>query len=254
MGYLDLYKKVKQPPAWAQKIIGAGRLKGKTDINPQWRYEVLTENFGICGVGWKYIIKKLWLEKAGDETLSFAEIDLYIKNGDNWSDPIPGIGGNKMIAKETNGSHNSDECFKMAVTDALSVACKMLGIGADIYSGGNHDSKYDSVNKPVEKPKNILAPLPMPVITSAATMIPDAQKMEEYAAMERIKVLAIGIMQEKGWSSDMMEKTLVDIKKNVEKNYSFPGEKLSQAFKNNEATITNAINTDIEKFITDLPF
>jgi hypothetical protein len=239
MGYLDLYKKVKQPPAWAQKIIGAGRLKGKTDINPQWRYEVLTENFGICGVGWKYIIKKLWLEKAGDEMLSFAEIDLYIKNGDTWSDPIPGIGGNKMIAKEKESFHNSDECFKMSVTDALSVACKMLGIGADIYSGGNHDSKYEKTNMQ---------------LTPAATMVPDAQKMEEYAAMERIKVLAKGIMQDKGWSSDMMDKTLVDIKKIVEKNYLFPGTKISQAFKNNEEVIATAIKTNLEKFIQDLPF
>ena len=34
----------------------------------------------------------------------------------------------------------SDECEKMALTDALSVAMKMIGVGADVYMG--HGSKY----------------------------------------------------------------------------------------------------------------
>lgn len=36
----------------------------------------------------------------------------------------------------------SDECYKMATTDALSVACKNLGIGADIY-WKESKTKYD---------------------------------------------------------------------------------------------------------------
>jgi hypothetical protein len=39
------------------------------------------------------------------------------------------------IAKEKSGLRTNDEAPKMAVTDALSVACKMLGVGADIYRG-----------------------------------------------------------------------------------------------------------------------
>ena len=35
----------------------------------------------------------------------------------------------------------NDEAFKMAETDALSVACKKLGIGADIYWAGDN-TKY----------------------------------------------------------------------------------------------------------------
>lgn len=29
--------------------------------------------------------------------------------------------------------HISDECYKMALTDAISVACKALGVAADVY-------------------------------------------------------------------------------------------------------------------------
>ena len=38
----------------------------------------------------------------------------------------------------------SDECFKMALTDALSVACKSLGVAADVYFEKDR-SKYDNV-------------------------------------------------------------------------------------------------------------
>lgn len=114
-----------------------------TDINPQWRYHVLTEVFGSCGTGWKYTIDKLWLEQGGNETCAFAMVSLYVKiSGSDWSDAIPGIGGSKLVASESSGPHTSDECFKMAVTDALSVACKMLGVAADIYAGLWDGSKY----------------------------------------------------------------------------------------------------------------
>ncbi len=38
-----------------------------------------------------------------------------------------------FVANQRNGPHVSDECFKMALTDAISVACKALGLGADVY-------------------------------------------------------------------------------------------------------------------------
>ena len=75
---MDLWNKLKQPPKTALKPIAAGRLKGKTDINPQWRYQVLTEEFGPCGVGWKYEITRIWSEPGPNEqTFAFAQINLY---------------------------------------------------------------------------------------------------------------------------------------------------------------------------------
>ena len=52
MENMEVYNKVRQVPQNAQKQIQAGRLKGMTDINPQWRIEKLTEVFGPCGIGW----------------------------------------------------------------------------------------------------------------------------------------------------------------------------------------------------------
>lgn len=137
------WNSLKTPPPSALKQIHGGRLKGMTDINPQWRLEAMTEVFGPCGVGWKYSIERLWTEPGnGEEVLAFALVSVQIFDGTAWSEPIPGIGGNKLISVERSGPHNNDEAFKMAVTDALSVSLKALGVASDIYAGLWDGSKY----------------------------------------------------------------------------------------------------------------
>ena len=134
MENLEIYERVRQVPTSAQREIQAGRLKGKTDINPMWRIKALTEQFGPCGIGWKYTITDKRLENgANNEVSAFVDIDLFIKADGEWSDAIPGTGGSAFVASERNGLYTSDECFKMALTDAISVACKALGFGADVY-------------------------------------------------------------------------------------------------------------------------
>lgn len=141
----EIYEKVRSVPTEAQKKITGGRLNGMTDIKPMWRIEKLTEVFGPCGFGWKAPIKnKEIIEGANGEKIAIVDIDLYVKVNDVWSEPIEGTGGSSFIANERNGLYTSDECFKMAYTDAISVACKSLGFGADIYWG---DSKYDTGKK-----------------------------------------------------------------------------------------------------------
>ena len=150
MKNLELYDKVRVVPNNAKKEIKGGRLSGKTDINPMWRLKTLTENFGACGVGWYTEIINKWIEHgANDEVAAFVEINLFIKNGEEWSKPIYGCGGSMFVAKEKNGLYTSDECFKMAYTDAISVACKALGVGADVY-WEKDKTKYDKVDKPVQ--------------------------------------------------------------------------------------------------------
>ena len=143
MGNLKIWDALKTPPKEALKKIGGGRLKGKSDISPQWRLYIMTEQFGPCGVGWKYTIDKLWTEPGTKGVLMcFALVSLYIPAGNDWGAAIPGIGGNQLVELETAGLHNSDEGYKMAVTDALSVAMKEIGVGADVYMGLCNDSKY----------------------------------------------------------------------------------------------------------------
>jgi hypothetical protein len=140
---MDIYNAVKSCPQNALREIRAGRLKGKSDINPMWRIKALTEQFGACGIGWYYEITRQWLETgAGGEISAFCNINLYIKVDNEWSKPISGTGGSAYIAKESKGLYTSDECYKMALTDAISVACKALGFAADVYWNADN-TKYD---------------------------------------------------------------------------------------------------------------
>ena len=141
---LSVYNKVRSVPQTALKAIGAGRLKGMSDINPVWRIKIMTETFGICGIGWKYEIVKQWNETYGNEVKAFCNINLYVKVDGEWSDAIPGTGGSSFVTMERNGAYVNDECGKMALTDALSVAMKSLGVAADVYFSKDADlgTKY----------------------------------------------------------------------------------------------------------------
>lgn len=140
---LDVYEQVRQVPENAKRPIKGGRLNGKTDINPMWRIKKLTELFGPCGLGWYYVPVKKWTETIGGETAAFVDIELYVHYNGEWSKPISGTGGSMFAAKEKSGIYVSDECYKMATTDAISVACKQLGIGADVYWDADK-TKYTS--------------------------------------------------------------------------------------------------------------
>lgn len=147
---LELYNLVRKVPENAQKEIKGGRLNGMTDINAQWRIEKLTEVFGPCGYGWKTKIVDMQLREGyNSEQKAFVVIELYVLKDGKWSEPIMGIGGSTFVEKNNSGYYTNDECFKMAYTDAISVACKALGFGADIY-WNTSDSKYsnNTTNKP----------------------------------------------------------------------------------------------------------
>jgi len=138
----EIYESVAYPPAGALKTIGAGRLKGMTDINPQWRYLAMTRVFGPIGIGWAYKEVDRWERTVGEEIAVFVKIAMRVKYKGEWSEPIEGIGGSRLASAETRGLHFSDEAYKMATTDALSVAMKQLGVAAAIYSGFWDGSKY----------------------------------------------------------------------------------------------------------------
>lgn len=98
------------------------------------RIKKLTEEFGPCGVGWYYTIDDRWVETstAKDEITANVIISLYYKTDEGWSMPVQGVGGSMLLAQEKNGLYTNDECFKMATTDAISVACKAIGMGANV--------------------------------------------------------------------------------------------------------------------------
>ena len=146
---LRFYQQACEVPQDALKPIRAGRLKGMSDVNPMWRMKRLTEIFGPCGFGWKYTIDRQWVEVYGQEVKCFCNVSLFVRDPETkeWSEAIPGSGGSAIVSVESKGPYVNDEGYKMALTDALSIAMKPLGIGANIWYGskatGHNESKYE---------------------------------------------------------------------------------------------------------------
>lgn len=148
-----IWDNLKQVPSACIKTIQAGRLKGMSSIEPQWRLQAMTNQFGPCGIGWKYVItdKKI-IEGADGVRCGFVDVELYFKSKDKWSEAIPGTGGSHFVSKEKDRMHTSDEVFKMALTDALSVAMKAIGVASDIYMGAFDGVKYEDTSWTTKPP------------------------------------------------------------------------------------------------------
>lgn len=155
MNNMNLYEAARAVPQEALKTIQAGRLKGMSDINPMFRIKRLTEMFGPCGVGWWYEItrKEITFDEITNQKCAFVDINLYYTDPETGHDShaIPGTGGASFVATERNGPYMSDECYKMALTDAISVAAKALGVAADVYYK-NDRSKYTKDTLETEQP------------------------------------------------------------------------------------------------------
>lgn len=147
---MRFYQQGAEVPADALKRINAGRLKGMSDVNPMWRMRRLTEIFGPVGFGWRYVIDRQWTETYGQEVKCFCNVTLYVRDPESgaWSEGIPGCGGSAIVSVERSGAYVNDEGYKMALTDALSIAMKPLGIGANVWYGpkasGHNESKYEA--------------------------------------------------------------------------------------------------------------
>lgn len=149
MENMKFYEAGRVVPEEAKKQFNNGSFQG-TDINPMWRIKKLTEMFGPAGIGWYTEILTERCEEHADAVIAIVNLNLYIKVDGEWSKPIYGTGGNVIIRKE--GAKVSDEGYKMAYTDALSVACKALGIGADVYF--EKDKTKYTAEKPQEPTKS----------------------------------------------------------------------------------------------------
>ena len=177
----EKFRLMARPPKEALRTIDFGKLKNKTDINPQWRIEALTEVFGLCGVGWYYEIMAIDYQdvQATGEKMVYVTVGIHVKQEDGtWSAPVIGIGGDFTIIKDKNGIHGNDEAFQMALTDAIGKAAKCLGIANDIYRG-KYDSKYgwrDEHEKEMRK------------ITDKSQKRLDAEENYRYISADNIEV------------------------------------------------------------------
>jgi hypothetical protein len=190
---MRIYEAARAVPSEAQKQFSNGNFSG-TDINPMWRIKKMTELFGPCGIGWYYEIVSERAEEHHDMTMAIVDIKLYIKDNGEWSKPIFGTGGNTLVKNTSKGAKASDEGYKMALTDALSVACKALGVGADIYFGADKTkySRYAEAEAEPAEPPKMATPVEPPKMATEAQrqtvfdlMIKNAPEAEMAAALKK---------------------------------------------------------------------
>ena len=140
---LKIWNDIKRPPSSVLKKIDFGYLKGKSDINPQWRLMAMTQAFGVVGHGWTYRIVRTWSETGGDgQVMAFSEVAVKTKLNGEWGEEFFGTGGSTIVELSKGNLKSNDEGYKMATTDALSVAFKAVGVAADIYLGCFDGSTY----------------------------------------------------------------------------------------------------------------
>lgn len=189
---LKVWNLVKQVPTNFLKPIGGGKLKGKSDINPQWRLMAMTQAFGMVGHGWTYRIVRTWNEPVPDgSVMCFAEVAVKTKIDGEWGQEFSGIGGSNTVEKNKNGLQSNDDGYKMAVTDALSVAFKAVGIAADIYLGNYDDSKYQYKQDVSQAFTELISPAQANELKAILGNMSDVGRQQAMAEMQKCGLATI---------------------------------------------------------------
>lgn len=158
-------------PMWRMKrmteIFGPVGFGWKYEIVKQWSEEFIHEETVVVSEGLPPIhpkfdqtgkvispavpaVPKTEQKTRKYEIKCFCNVLLFVRDPETkeWSAPIPGNGGSAIVSMESKGAYVNDEGYKMALTDALSIAMKPLGIGGNIWYGpnasGHNESKYEA--------------------------------------------------------------------------------------------------------------
>lgn len=129
----------KTDPDQTKKFNRAGGFKG-TAVKPMWVYRRLTEQFGPVGKGWGHNKPDFQVVPGADgEMLVYCTVECWHTEREN---TFFGVGGDKVVTKQSSRMFNDDEAFKKAFTDAVMNAFKSVGVAADIHMGLHDDDKY----------------------------------------------------------------------------------------------------------------
>jgi len=129
-------------PEHTKGFTRGGGFKG-TAVKPIYTEQKMTEMFGPCGIGWGFSEPTFQLVPGSDgQTAVYCWLTLWFVHDGARSAPIPGVGGDFVIVKQSSGLRTDDEAFKKAFTDAIGNAMKHIGMSADVHMGRFDDSKY----------------------------------------------------------------------------------------------------------------
>lgn len=124
------------------KPITGKQYKGNSP-QPYYLVERMTEEFGMCGIGWGIHILSERMERLTDtDVLHIAAIELWYMQ-DEKRGSIEQVGQTKAAYMTSKGAMMVDEdAPKKSVTDAMTKCMSYLGFSGDIFSGHWDDNKY----------------------------------------------------------------------------------------------------------------
>lgn len=107
-----------------------------TAVDPIYRAKKMTETFGPAGIGWGWDVAREWDMECGGYRYVYAKVQVWYCDQE---------GVMRYVGPQIGGSPCSDpaEAFKSAITDGIGKCLSMLGLAADVYSGG-HATKTES--------------------------------------------------------------------------------------------------------------
>jgi hypothetical protein len=145
MSKTDLWDRLgKTDPKHTKPFKRSGGFSG-TSIKPIYSYRRMTEEFGPCGEGWGINEPTFQVVTGSEgEVLVFCTASIWYGTKDK---TVFGVGGDKVVVKQSSGLRGDDEAFKKAFTDGLTNALKMIGVGADVHMGLFDDDKYVNAMK-----------------------------------------------------------------------------------------------------------
>lgn len=164
MSNREFWDRVKKTDPSRVKPITGKQYKGNSP-QPYYLVERMTEEFGMCGIGWGIEILSERMERLTDtDILHVAVIQLWYVHGGKRG-TIQQVGQTKAAYQTSKGSIMIDEdAPKKSVTDAMTKCMSYLGFSGDIFSGHWDDNKYVQAIteefRQAEAEKQLLADIP----------------------------------------------------------------------------------------------
>lgn len=155
----------KTDPKYTKPYKGKGGFAG-TAINGTSIIKRLTEQFGPCGTGWRFVLDdeqiveghklrsgdvcKLHIVRGHIDYKSHADGDGNIV----WFSTSPQFGQTIMVGENNTGpAWTDEEAPKKSITDCMSKCAVLIGVSADVYLGLYDDNKYVNERRAEEAAK-----------------------------------------------------------------------------------------------------
>jgi hypothetical protein len=197
MSKTDLWDRLgKTDPKHTKPFKRSGGFSG-TSIKPIYSYRRMTEEFGPCGEGWGINEPTFHVVTGSEgEVLVFCTASIWYGTKDKI---VFGVGGDKVVVKQSSGLRGDDEAFKKAFTDGVTNALKLIGVGADVHMGLFDDDKY--VNTLMQEIAAADKPAPVTLIERNAFMVECRDAIASFADAEQLLTW---------WNSDAQKKARRD--------------------------------------------